>query len=164
MARAFAAFASGGMLLEPRVVLRVEPAGGGEPVYDGSEPGVCGTPVRPQTAERVMRMLRRVVTDGTGRRVALDEYAVAGKTGTAQLIADDHRGYAPGRYLGSFVGIAPAEDPRLVVLVSLKAPSKNGYYGGTVAGPAVRAITQRTLRYLRVPPRAQVRVAVGETR
>ena len=125
----------------------------GRAVYELKGPEVAGRVVSPRTAAQVMQMLRRVVEEGTGRRAMMDEYPAGGKTGTAQLLRADGRGYSEERYLSSFIGLAPADDPRLLVLVSLKAPSENGYYGGVAAAPACRKIIHRTLRYLKVPAR-----------
>ncbi|MFW6189530.1 MAG: peptidoglycan D,D-transpeptidase FtsI family protein [Planctomycetota bacterium] len=165
VARAFSVFPNDGALLQPRIIRSVVPAGGGRPVYEAGPPMLTGYPIDPATARQVMRMLRRVVEEehGTGRQVEMREYSVAGKTGTAQLMRQDGRGYSDSRYLASFVGIAPVENSRVVVLVSLKAPSENGYYGGLAAGPAVRNIIRRTLRYLNVPPAPPADGEMGET-
>ena len=95
-------------------------------------------------------MLAEVVADGTGGNAAVEGYTVAGKTGTAQKPYDDRRGYEPGAYFGSFAGYAPAEDPQLVVVVSLDEP-RAGYYGGTVAAPAFSAIMSFALADQRIP-------------
>ncbi len=163
LARAFAVFADGGRLLQPRIVESVRPSGGGEPVYTAGEPVVSARPISPSTASEVMAMLARVVAEGTGTQAKLSDYLVAGKTGTAQMLTPDGRTYSHTRFLASFCGIAPVNDPRIVVLVSLKAPSKNGHYGGTVAAPAVRQIVEQTLRYLKVPPSPHTEVALGES-
>ncbi len=154
VARAFCVFAADGALLQPRIVQRIVPHSGGEAVYTAGGPMVQGYPLSRDAARQMLAMLERVVSlpDATGRRVRLQEYSVAGKTGTGQMLTADGRGYSDERYVSSFVGIAPAEKPRIVVLVTLRAPSKNGYYGGLAAGPAVREIIRRTLRYMRVPP------------
>lgn len=152
MATAFAALANEGLLLRPRIVRKVVNSQTGRVVVEPGDGEVVRRVISPPTAKRVMRIMRRVVTEGTGRRVKLEEYPVAGKTGTASLPREDGRGYS-NRYLGSFIGIAPADDPRIVCLVSLKAPTEGSYYGGTVAGPACRKILLKTLQYLNVPER-----------
>ncbi len=163
LARAFAVFANGGLLLQPRIVESVRPSAGGEPVYTAGPPVVSARPISAETARQVMAMLARVVAEGTGTRAQLSDYVVAGKTGTAQMLTPDGRTYSHSRYLASFCGIAPVGHPRIVVLVSLKAPSKNGHYGGTVAAPAVSQIIEQTLRYLKVPPAPRTEVALGES-
>jgi len=161
VARAFCTFANGGLLVKPHIVERVTDATTGQTLYRMDPSKGLRRVLSPRTAAQVMAMMVRVVEEGTGKRARVDGYTVAGKTGTAQLMSADGRGYSSGRYLSSFVGVAPAEDPVLVVLVSLKAPSKNGYYGGTVAAPACQQIIRRTLGYMAIPPRNLVQVPVG---
>ncbi len=164
MARAFAAFANGGALLQPRIVQSVVRSHDGAVAYSAGEPIPVGTAIAAGPAAQVLDMLRLVVTEGTGRNAKLPEYPIAGKTGTGQLLREDGKGYSDSRYVSSFIGMAPAPDCRIVVLVTLKAPSKNGYYGGVVAAPAVRRIVHRTLSYMEVPPAPEpVRLASGES-
>ena len=150
---AFNVFPNGGVLLRPQIVKKIVESGTGRVVYEMTRPNVVRRVISKHAASHVMRMLRQVVEEGTGKEARLKEYAVAGKTGTAQLIRADGRGYRTSSYLASFVGIAPAEAPRVTVLVSLKAPSRNGHYGGVVAAPACGRIIRRTLRYMQVPER-----------
>jgi len=154
VARAFACLANEGVLLRPQVVQKVVRSSTGRAVVRLTQPDVLGRAVSKRTADQVLAMMQRVVDEGTGTRAQLEEYTVAGKTGTAGLAAPGGRGYAEGLYLSSFVAIAPVEEPRIVVLVSLKAPSKNGYYGGVVSSRSCGQIIRRTLGYLKVPPRA----------
>jgi cell division protein FtsI (penicillin-binding protein 3) len=145
--RAVAAVASGGALVEPRIVQRVVDASGNV-VY---EPPVK-PPVRvmsEKTAAVLNEILKAVVVKGTGTRAALADHVVAGKTGTAQKAG--RGGYMQGRYIGSFAGYAPADDPRLAILVMLDEPRPD-YYGGLVAAPVFREVAEATLRYLGVPP------------
>jgi len=150
--RAFAVFANGGLLLRPRIIRRVESASGRAVLYQAGRPEVVRRVLSSETARVVMEMLCRVVDEGTGRRAQLENYTVAGKTGTAQLLSEDGSGYSHSLFRSSFVGIAPARQPRIVVLVTLEEPRENGYYGGVVAAPACREIMRRTLAYLEVPP------------
>ncbi len=161
LARAFAAFGNGGKLLQPRIVKSIRHAHTGEVIYTAGEPAVNARPISSATAGQVLQMMRRVVAEGTGRRAQMEDYPLAGKTGTAQLLREDGRGYSDSRYLSSFVALGPFPQSRIVVLVSLKAPSKNGYYGGTAAAPAVRNIARRTLRHMQVPPSEPTTVALG---
>jgi cell division protein FtsI (penicillin-binding protein 3) len=154
MARAYAALANGGEVLQPRIVSRIEDPhapDGPRTVYEAPRRTVAGRAVSRRNAAAVMRMMHRVVEEGTGRNCQLDNYTVAGKTGTAQMINPGGRGYSASRYFSSFIAVAPVEAPRAVVLVSLKAPSEGGHYGGTVSAPAVRNILRRTLEYLGAP-------------
>ncbi|MCK4728784.1 MAG: penicillin-binding protein 2, partial [Desulfobacterales bacterium] len=88
---------------------------------------------------------------GTGVRAALRGYKVAGKTGTAQKADPGGGGYAADKYISSFVGFVPAQDPEIVVVVVIDEPRKHNY-GGVVAAPVFRRIVEKTLRYLKVPP------------
>ncbi len=87
---------------------------------------------------KMQTMLRSVMVDGTGKRLASQLYTSSGKTGTAQM-ADDHRGYGARRYQSSFAGYFPAENPKYSMIVVIRNP-RNGYYGGTVAGPVFKEL------------------------
>jgi stage V sporulation protein D (sporulation-specific penicillin-binding protein) len=100
-------------------------------------------------------MLKGVVSDqGTAELAAIPGYTVAGKTGTAQKPGPN--GYIPGAYVATFVGMAPASNPGLVVLVSVDEPHP-AIYGGTVAAPAFEQIASFDLQYLEVPPNLRLR-------
>ncbi|MBV8516058.1 MAG: PASTA domain-containing protein [Acidobacteria bacterium] len=146
--RAAAAVATGGLLVEPRIVERVVDDSG-KTVYEPPR----HAPVRvmsEKTAAVLNEILKNVVTRGTGKLAALAEHVAAGKTGTAQKFV--HGTYANDRYVGSFVGYVPADRPRLAILVVVDEPRGGVYYGGTVAAPAFREIAEGTLRYLGVAP------------
>jgi cell division protein FtsI/penicillin-binding protein 2 len=141
MAAGYTALANGGILRPPRLVREVD----GEPVSHGSGKRV----VSPRVAEEVRSMLKGVFEPGgTASAVEVPGYSLAGKTGTAQIATED--GYSDTRYVGSFVGIAPADDPRIVVAVMASEP-KNGHQGGVVAAPAFGEIASFALPYLGVP-------------
>jgi cell division protein FtsI/penicillin-binding protein 2 len=149
---AFSVFCNGGVLLRPRVVRGIIGPDGAT-LADYSRPIAVRRVLEEATAEMFrQRALVETVTDGTGKSAKLDEYQVFGKTGTAQVARPGGHGYLPGKYVGSFVGGAPSDNPRAVVLVSIYKPSKEGYYGGTVAAPAVKEILAETLVYMQVPP------------
>ncbi len=151
---AFSVFANGGVLYQPRI-LRGVMAPDGETLLDNSQPIVVRQVMSPATVARFREeaLVEVVMSDiGTGKNARVPGYRVFGKTGTAQVARTDGRGYEPRAYTGSFVGGAPAGQPRAVVLVSLHKPSGGRYYGGTVSAPAVSAILADTLRYLQVPP------------
>ena len=97
-------------------------------------------------------MLERAVgKGGTGQKAALRGYRVAGKTGTAQKVDPETRGYSSDKHVAIFAGFVPAKDPAIVVLVVVDEPKKH-YYGGVVAAPAFRRIARETLQYLKIPP------------
>jgi cell division protein FtsI/penicillin-binding protein 2 len=105
-----------------------------------------------------------VVNEGTGKRAKLEKWQVFGKTGTANIAKTGERGYSDQHYVASFVCGAPAEDPAVVVLVSIRKPNKRlgkGYTGGAVASPVAAKILEKTLTYLKVPPRVEQAGAIA---
>jgi cell division protein FtsI (penicillin-binding protein 3) len=144
MAAAYAAVANEGVWLRPHLVDRV---GADE------RPDVPARRIlRRRVAHQVMAMMRDVVVEGTGTAAALPGYQVAGKTGTAAK-PDPDGGYSTSRYVASFVGVVPATDPRLVVLVTVDEPG-TAIWGGVVAAPAFAEIARFGLQYLEIPPDA----------
>ena len=137
MLMAYCAVANGGILMRPRIASAL--------VNDLGEP-VRLYPVErvrrvisPETSETFRSFLRDAVTMGTATEAALPWCEVAGKTGTAQKSDEGGRGYGQGRYVSSFVGMAPASNPQIVGLIVLDEP-RGAYYGGTVAAPVFRDI------------------------
>lgn len=149
LAMAFGALANGGLLLEPRLIDRITDAGG-RTVWRGRRK-VVRRVLRPQTADRTREVMRQVVRRGTGRSSRMRLWTSFGKTGTAQIAG--RGGYVDGAYVGSFVGGAPFDDPRLLCLISIYWPDRSkGYYGSKVAAPYVKDVLRKTLAYLDVPP------------
>jgi cell division protein FtsI (penicillin-binding protein 3) len=112
--------------------------------------------ISPATAHKVRAMLELAVEPGgTAPRARVMGYSVAGKTGTAHK--EENGGYAAHKYVSSFVGLAPASDPRLVIAVMLDEPSAGQYYGGAVAAPVFSAVMSGALRMLGVPPDAPLK-------
>jgi len=155
LARAFAALGNDGVLVQPRVLQKITDPLSGDEIRSEGRPENLQRAVSKDVADEVMRMLARVVEEGTGTRAAVEGYRVGGKTGTGTLMCKDNRGYSKDRYISTFVGLAPIDDPGVVILVSLKVPTGGDYYGGIVAGPAFSEIAQGTLGYLKVPPDIQ---------
>ena len=143
MARAYAAIANGGVAVQPHLVERIS----GEPARRLERRRILST----KTAKQLTAMLRGVVEDGSGTAAQVPGYFVAGKTGTAAKPDPVNGGYSKTRYVGSFVGFAPARKPRLVVLVTVDEP-KGTIWGGAVAAPAFAEIARFALQYLQVPP------------
>jgi len=145
------AIAGGGIYRQPRVVARVvQPDGSIETL-----PGAPERRVMSPAAARTMLSIMRGVTEngGTAKQAAIEGYAVGGKTGTAQKVANGH--YDPTKWVSSFVGVVPAEDPRLVIMVIMDEP-QGGHLGGAVAAPIFKEIAEQSLRYLHVPPTAPI--------
>lgn len=103
-----------------------------------------------KTANEMLTMLESVSLYGTGRSAQVPGYRVAGKTGTARIAGEN--GYEDKRYIATFVGIAPVSRPKLIVVVVINEPSKQGYYGATVAGPLFTDVMSASLHILNVLP------------
>jgi len=146
---AFAALANDGLMCRPKIVRGIIGTNG-QVVKDLTEPQIIARVFEPQIARAMVRgVLRAVVAEGTGRRAEIPGMEVFGKTGTAQIAKPGGGGYLRRKYVASFMGGAPVWDPQVVALVSIREPDPNiGYYGGTVAAPAVKAILAGTLDYL----------------
>ena len=149
MAAAFATIANGGTLMRPFIIRRVVAPSGAVTLEKRPQP--LRRVVSQRTAATTTELLRRVVEEegGTGSKARLDDFSVAGKTGTAQK-PDGHGGYSAKR-VGSFVGFVPAGDPRLVILVLIDEPT-TATYGGVVAAPVFRGIATTVLKQLGVEP------------
>lgn len=152
MAAAFAAIANGGLVMRPYLVRRIV-APSGETTLENA-PVTVRRVISPRTAATVTDILRRVVEEkgGTGARARLDDFPVAGKTGTAQKVNLHGGGYSSKR-IGSFVGFVPADAPRVVILVLVDEPGTSSY-GGVVAAPIFRGIATAALKRLGVEPSA----------
>jgi cell division protein FtsI (penicillin-binding protein 3) len=149
MASAAAVIANGGYWMKPYIVKRIdEPSG--ELVREFS-PMAERKVIDPETADRVMNLLREVVISGTGHRARVEGFEVAGKTGTAQKIDASGR-YSMIDHVASFVGFVPASHPALVVLVSLDTPKGPKNEGGDVAAPLFAKIANEAVRLLAIPP------------
>jgi cell division protein FtsI/penicillin-binding protein 2 len=137
MAYAYAAVANGGELFVPRVVMGMEK--NGEMVKE-IQPVKTRRVLSEEVSEKIRGFCREVVLEGTGGRASTDFVPVAGKTGTAQKAGDN--GYVNGKYISSFVGFAPVDEPRVVCLVILDEPSGYNYYGGVSAAPVFRNVIE----------------------
>lgn len=147
VAAAFAALANDGVYNPPSIVKQII-GSDGEPVpLDRPEPERV---VRIATARTVLEMLENVVHShkGTGKNAKVEGYRVAGKTSTAQK-ASKKGGYAEDVYFASFVGAIPAEDPQVVILVSVDAP-QGGSYGNEVAAPTFARLATRVVQHMGV--------------
>jgi cell division protein FtsI (penicillin-binding protein 3) len=105
-----------------------------------------------RVARQVRKMMEDVVIEGTGQEAQLPGYTVAGKTGTAAK-PDPSGGYSESKYVASFVGMVPAKNPRVVILITVDEPAAS-IWGGVVAAPAFQQIAGFDLQYLEIPPDA----------
>lgn len=158
VATAVAAVANGGSLVRPFVGKALRSADG--QVVRETAPLVLRRVISTETAHRLTDILERVVLEGTGKAAAVEGYAVAGKTGTAQKLEPATGRYSHGKVLASFVGFVPARAPRLCILVMIDEPKKL-MWGGAIAAPTFREIAREALLYLKIPPAQgeQVRLA-----
>jgi cell division protein FtsI (penicillin-binding protein 3) len=144
-------FANDGVWVAPRIVAgTVQPQGAPQTV--AFHPGAAHRVISPYTAAEMRSMMEKVVLDphGTGRRAILEGYTSAGKTGTAQKVDPATGAYSKTKYIGSFAGFAPVNNPQIVVSVILDS-AVGLHQGGQVSAPVFRRITQQVLEYLHVP-------------
>ncbi|MDR1576684.1 MAG: transpeptidase family protein [Deltaproteobacteria bacterium] len=149
MTMAVAALANDGVLMRPTLVSRIIDEQGR--VIEQRSPQIVRQVVSPLTASQVLAMMRMAVMPrGTGRRAEIDGYYAAGKTGTAQSVDPGASSYSRDKYVASFVGVAPYQNPELCVFVALFEPWPN-YYGGEVAAPVFKEIMEAALPILDIP-------------
>jgi len=145
LASAYAALANGGTLMRPYVVSEVLNSEG--KVVEARNPQRLLQVVGSDTAQQMIAIMEQVLEkEGTGTRARVEGFRVAGKTGTSQK-PDPHGGYSAHDRIASFVGIIPADQPRLVILVAIDTP-RTAVYGGEVAAPVFQAIAKQSLAYL----------------
>ena len=145
MATAYSAIANGGILRPPHIVGAVD--GRAQPEPAGHRV------ISESTSAEVRKMLEGVLgPEGTASEVSIPGYTLAGKTGTASKIDKETGEYSDSAYVASFIGFAPATDPKLLCAVVVDEPQSGSIYGGTVAAPAFAQIMSFALPYLRIPP------------
>jgi cell division protein FtsI (penicillin-binding protein 3) len=145
MAAAYAAIANGGILRPPHIVSTID----GRPVPEPAGRRV----ISPAIAAQLRQMLRGVLAPGgTASEVSVPGYELAGKTGTASKVDPVTGKYSETAYVASFMGFAPASDPKLLCALIVDEPQTGSIYGGTVAAPAFGQIMGFALPYLGIPP------------
>ena len=152
MAMAVGAIANGGVLMRPMLVKRLEDASGN--VVQRYEPQSVRRVVSESTAGEMVEALKTVVSkDGTAPFAAITNYVVAGKTGTAQKVVDGK--YASDRFVVSFIGFFPADNPQICISIVMDSPKEGGHaFGGALCGPIFSEIGKRCASYLNIPPDA----------
>ena len=149
---AVSAAVNGGNLMQPYIVKRMLHPYTNEVLYE-REPSIKRRVISEETSETMRYALEMVGAQGSGKGAYIDGYRVGGKTGTAQTAKDG--AYISGEYILSFVGIAPMDDPQLVVYVAIDNPKNTVQYGGVVAAPIARSILEEALPYIGVEPREE---------
>ena len=147
---AISAVANGGTLYRPYIVDKIS-------TYDGQlvqqqKPTPVRQVISKSTAMQMTKILEQVVSEGTGHTASISGIRVAGKTGTAQKVDPKTGSYSSTDYIASFAAFAPAEDPKIAVLVIIDTPNtEEGHQGGTLAGPRAKAILEGALQYYGLP-------------
>ena len=142
-------FANDGVWVAPRILTgTVQPKG--TPQTVAFHPGASHRVISPYTAAEMRSMMQKVVLEGTGRKAILEGYTSAGKTGTAQKVDPATGAYSKTKYIGSFAGFAPVNNPQIVVAVILDS-AVGLHQGGQVSAPVFKRISQQVLEYLHVP-------------
>lgn len=153
--QAATAIANEGKMMQPYVVEKIEDGNTGEIIKE-TEPEVAGQPISSETAREVLDILETVITSegGTGKKYYIDGYNVAGKTGTAQIPDPKNRGYLEGEenFIFSFLGMAPKEDPELIIYVAVKQPELNGEQGSEPVSKIFKPVMKNSLQYLNIKP------------
>lgn len=154
MLTAYATIANDGMRPQPHVIKEIRGQDGS--TIATTEPSFRQI-VRPETAGEVKKMLRQVVLAGTGRRAQLNGYTSAGKTGTAWKFNPVLKKVDSGKYVSSFIGFAPYENPSVAILVVMDEPGVGARDGGTVSAPVFREIAEQILPELGIAPDANIK-------
>lgn len=146
MLTAVCAIVNGGELMQPYVVQRITAPDG--TVVREIDPTVKSRVISEETSATMCELMEGVVTDGTGKNVAVEGYRVGGKSGTSQKLDSEDA----GARISSFVAVAPIEEPRLAVLVCLDEPHSWSTSGGTLSGPVCAEVLAKALPYLGIEP------------
>lgn len=153
MATAYCVLANDGMLVKPHLVREMRSPDGTVMFQAKTE---TRRALKPETTAALRNMLEGVTLHGTARKAQLEGYTAAGKTGTAQKIDPRTHAYSATKYIGSFVGFAPVNNPAVVIIVVIDEP-QGAYHGGDVAAPVFREIAEQILPDLSVSPDIEVK-------
>ena len=148
MITACAAIANGGYLVQPHVVRQIVDNDGN--IIKTADTTVKRQVISEETSKRVSKILQENATSGTAKNGYVAGYRIAGKTGTSEKVGADGKVGSDNKYIASYCGFAPADDPQYAVLVFFDEPTGDSYYGGAVAGPVFAKIMEEILPYLNV--------------
>ncbi|MFD2133031.1 penicillin-binding protein [Pseudogracilibacillus auburnensis] len=165
--KAASAIANNGKMVQPYVIKKIENSADGS-VIEENEPKIVGEPISEDTAKQMIELLDSVVNgeNGTGKPYRLDDYSVIGKTGTAQIPNPKGGGYMQGREnnVFSFLGMAPKDDPQLMMHVSVKQPKlKSTESGSTPVAFIFKNVMENGLHYLNIEPDKEKSIQQIET-
>lgn len=148
MITACAAIANGGYLVQPHVVSQIVDNDGN--IIKTADTTVKRQVISEETSKRVSKILQENATSGTAKNGYVAGYRIAGKTGTSEKVGADGKVGSDNKYIASYCGFAPADDPQYAVLVFFDEPTGDSYYGSAVAGPVFAKIMEEILPYLNV--------------
>ncbi len=143
MATAVSAVVNGGNLIKPHVVKALTDDNGS--VIKSFEPEIIRQVISKETSAKMRDYLENVVSNGTGKTARIDGYKIGGKTGTSEKTPRNN-----GKYIASFLGVAPADDPEIICLVAIDEPTGGLYQGSQISAPVARNIMEATLSYLHI--------------
>ena len=146
---AMSAIANGGILLKPHIIKSIINANG--TTYMETSTEQVRKTIDPAVDKTLVGLLEQVVSTGGGQKARVRGFRVAGKTGTAQKVNEGGLGYGEGRYIASFLGFGPVEDPQIALLVMIDEPS-GVFYGGQIAAPVASRILSQVFRYMKLEP------------
>ncbi len=146
---AMSAVANNGILLKPHIVKMIKNANGS--TFSETHVEEVRKTIDAATDKTLVGLLEQVVASGGGKKASVRGYRVAGKTGTAQKINEYGTGYSEGKYIASFCGFGPVENPKIALLVIIDEPAGN-FYGGQIAAPVAGRIFSQVFRYMRIEP------------
>jgi cell division protein FtsI (penicillin-binding protein 3) len=155
MASAYSVIANGGSWVKPHIVREMRSPDGSIMFQVAPE---LRPALKPETVQKLRGMMEGVTLHGTARKAQIEGYTAAGKTGTAQKIDPKTRRYSATKYIGSFVGFAPVDNPAVVIIVVIDEP-RGAYHGGDVAAPVFREIAEQILPELSVTPDVETKGA-----
>lgn len=154
---AISGIANGGQLMRPYILKEIRDKRG--QTIKSFSPEAAGRIMSENTANRIKKILTGVVSSGTGKMAKLQDFTAAGKTGTAQKVEPDGR-YSRSKFIASFIGFAPADKPRLAIVVTVDEPHPY-YFGGVVSAPVFKNVAGDVLRYLNAKSAPVPAVAQG---
>ena len=143
---AISVIANGGQLMKPYIIDSIRDNQG--QVIKQNKPVLIRNVISLDTAMRIKKILTGVVEKGTGRLAKVSGFSAAGKTGTAQKIEPNGR-YSETKFIASFIGFAPAQDPMLAIVVTIDEPRRGSHFGGVVAAPVFQKVANDVIRYLK---------------
>lgn len=160
LACAISVIANGGTLMKPYIVQEIRDARGRRIEVSGPQV-VTENVLSPETCARVRKLLIGVVENGTGKMAKMDDFTAAGKTGTAQKV-EPNGTYSHDKFIASFIGFAPAENPAAVIVVMIDEP-RGTYFGGTVSAPVFKNVASEVIKYLKAKQKTVDVVSLDET-